>query len=237
MQNWLAFDSAQVNEAVLFELARGNYQLHADYQPAAMAADISEMSLLAQTAASGNLPPLAAAPDVRVIKEGQGLIDLQVRTVLSINHQGLGQPPRRPVPYAASLEDDIQLLGYDLPRTTWRAGEDVTLRLYSLAGRTPDRNYRVFVHLVMPDDSARVAQTDNDPNLGFRPTTRWSPGELIIDEQQMHLAPNTPAGKDRLLVGMYRPEDMRNLAVRSAPTTLPGDRLDLGEITITAGPR
>lgn len=331
--NWLAFDSAQVNDAVLNDLGRGNYQLHVDYQPAAMMADIAEMALPAQAGDSGDLPPLAAAPDVRVMEEGPALMQLQVHSAvpvtlrlpriffpgwhiriggqparpkpsgpwgllsvdlpagdypvsarfgetplrlaadivsllalvlcvagmlayrdsrrflvaavllvvllaaISISHQGLGQPPRRPVPYAASLEDDIQLLGYHLPRTTWRAGEDLTLRLYWLAGRVPDRNYRVFVHLVTPDDSARVAQSDNEPNLGFRPTTRWSPGEIIVDEQQVHLDPDTPPGTYRLLAGMYRPEDVSNLVVRSAPATLPGDRLDLGEITITAAQR
>jgi len=154
---------------------------------------------------------------------------------LSLNYQGLGNPPRRPVAYSASLEEDIQLLGYHLPRTTWRAGEDLTLQLYWLASRTPDRNYRVFVHLVTPDDSARIAQTDGEPNLGFRPTTRWSPGEIIVDKQLVHLDPDTPPGQYRLLVGMYRPEDVSNLVVRSAPATLPGDRLDLGEITIETG--
>jgi|GEM_PF-1027943 len=330
-QHWLAFDSAQVNEVVLLDLGRGNYQLHSDYQPAAMAADITEMSLPAPAAASGGLPPLAAAPDVQVIEEGPALIRLQVHSpapwtlrlpriffpgwqiqtdgqpveaepsgpwgllsvdlpegdhgvlarfgetplrraadvvslaslaicvggmvadrnsrryligvvlfgvllaALSLNYQGLGNPPRRPVAYSASLEEDIQLLGYHLPRTTWRAGEDLTLQLYWLASRTPDRNYRVFVHLVTPDDSARIAQTDGEPNLGFRPTTRWSPGEIIVDKQLVHLDPDTPPGQYRLLVGMYRPEDVSNLVVRSAPATLPGDRLDLGEITIETG--
>jgi hypothetical protein len=47
---------------------------------------------------------------------------------------------------------------------------------------------------------------------------------------------DTPPGKYRLLVGMYRPEDTTNLVVCSAPATLPGNRLDLGEITITTKP-
>jgi hypothetical protein len=331
-QHWGQFTDAQVNDSVLYDLGRGNYQLHADYQPAVMTADISEMALPAPAGDSGNLSPLAASPEVRVIEEGPALIQLQVHSpvpvtlrlpriffpgwqirtdgqtakpnpsgpwgllsvdlsagehrvvarfgetplritadiisllslavciagmiayrdsrrllaavsvsvvvlaALSIRHQGLGQPSRQPVPYGASLEDDIQLLGYHLPRTAWRPGETLTLRLYWLARHTPDRNYKVFVHLVTPDDSARVAQTDNAPNLGFRPTTRWSPGKLIIDAQQVELGPDTPPGKYRLLVGMYRPEDVTNLAVRSASSALPGDRLDLGEITITAEP-
>ena len=331
-QHWGMFSDAQVNEAVLYDLGRGNYQLHADYQPAVMTADVPEMSLPAPAADSGGLPPVAVAPEVQVSEEGPALIELQVHTpaaitlrlprisfpgwqirldgqaakaepsgpwgllsvdlpagdhrvvarfgetplrvaadivsllslaiciagmiayrdsrrflvgvslsvvllvALSIGYQGFGQAPRRPVPYTARLEDDIQLLGYHLPRTTWRPGETLTLRLYWLAQHTPDRNYKVFVHLVTPDDSARVAQSDNAPNLGFRPTTRWSPGELIIDEQQLQLDSAMPPGKYRLLVGMYRPEDVTNLVVRSAPATLPGDRLDLGEITITAEP-
>jgi hypothetical protein len=331
-QHWGGFSDVQVNDAVLDDLGRGNYQLHVDYQPAVMTADVSELSLPAPAGDAGNLHPLAATPQVRVVEEGPTLIQLQVNSpltvtlrlpriffpgwqvrvdgqaalpqpsgpwgllsvdlpagdhrvmarfgetplrlfadilsllslaicvagmvayrdsrrllvgvslsvvllaALSINHQGLGQPPRRPAPYAASLEDDIQLVGYHLPRTTWRAGEVLTLQLYWIAQHTPDRNYRVFVHLVTPDDATRVAQADNAPNLGFRPTTRWAPGELIVDTQQVELGPATPPGKYRLLVGMYRPEDVTNLQIRSAPAALPGDRLDLGEITITAEP-
>jgi len=214
------------------DLPAGDHRVVARFgeTPLRVAADIVSLLSLAICIAG-----MIAYRDSRRFLVGVSL-SVVLLVALSIGYQGFGQAPRRPVPYTARLEDDIQLLGYHLPRTTWRPGETLTLRLYWLAQHTPDRNYKVFVHLVTPDDSARVAQSDNAPNLGFRPTTRWSPGELIIDEQQLQLDSAMPPGKYRLLVGMYRPEDVTNLVVRSAPATLPGDRLDLGEITITAEP-
>jgi hypothetical protein len=93
----------------------------------------------------------------------------------------------------------------------------------------------VFLHLVTPDDATRVAQNDEAPLLDSRPTGRWLPGEVVVDRQQLSLPEDAPPGKYRLLAGMYRPEDVRNLTVNSAPAVMPGDRLDLGEIEIRDG--
>jgi hypothetical protein len=152
--------------------------------------------------------------------------------VLSLARHGLGQPARLPAAFAAELEGDIQMLGYDLQRRSYRPGEAIDVRLYWMARRTPADNYRVFLHLVTPDDATRVAQNDEAPLLDSRPTGRWLPGEVVVDHQELQLPDDAPPGTYRLLAGMYRPEDVQNLAVSSAPAVLPGDRLDLGEVEI-----
>ncbi len=155
---------------------------------------------------------------------------------VSLSHHGLGQPARRPVSFAANLQDEVELLGYHLPSTSYHPGETVPIRLYWLARRTPARNYRVFLHLVTVDDTARVAQSDNGPQLDSRPTGRWHAGEIVVDEQLLEVPVDTPPGTYRLLAGLYDTEEARNLTVRSAPSVLPGDRLDLGLIEISGAP-
>lgn len=157
---------------------------------------------------------------------------LGVAALVSLARYGAGEPARHPVPFAADLEDGIQMLGYDIPQKTYRPGDVIDLRLYWMARQAPADNYRVFLHLVTPDDATRVAQSDEAPNLDSRPTGRWLPGEVMVDRQQLQLPEDAPPGTYRLLAGMYRTEDVRNLAVSAAPAVLPGDRLDLGEVEI-----
>jgi hypothetical protein len=139
---------------------------------------------------------------------------------------------RRPVSTTANFQDEISMLGYDLPKQTWRAGDDLPIRFYWLAQRTPAANYKVFVHLVKPDDSALVAQGDSFPLAGYSPTTRWEPGEIIPDDHQLHLDESIPPGKYLLLAGMYDPETVKNLPVQGTAKVLPGDRVVLTEIEV-----
>jgi hypothetical protein len=147
---------------------------------------------------------------------------------------GAGEASSSPVSTPANFQGEIHLLGYRLPRQTWRPGDDLPLRLYWLAQRTPAADYKVFAHLVKLDDSATVAQSDSFPVLGYSPTTRWEPGEIIIDEQSLHLDQDVAPGKYLLLIGLYHPETVQNLPVSGAGKVLPGDRVVLTEIEVQA---
>jgi hypothetical protein len=141
---------------------------------------------------------------------------------------------RRPTPYVANLQDQVHLLGYWLPKKTWRGGETLSLRLYWLAERAFPGNDKVFIHLVKPGDQGTVAQSDRWPILGYSPTSRWEPGELIGDQQTLDIEPSLSPGAYWLVVGLYQTEPVRNLSVRQAPYTLPGDRMLLTSIEVTA---
>jgi hypothetical protein len=147
---------------------------------------------------------------------------------------GAGEASNRPVSTPANFQDEIHLLGYRLPQQTWRPGDDLPLRLYWLAQRTPAADYKVFVHLIKPDDSATVAQGDSFPVLGYSPTTRWEPGEIITDDHRFHLDENVAPGKYLLLIGLYHPETVQNLPVTGAAKVMPGDRVVLTEIEVQA---
>ena len=178
---------------------------------------------------------------VLLARTGHGRIALGIATGLALTlvvlvalTQGRGEPAHRPVPVTARFADEIGLLGYALPEQSWQPGDTLPLRLYWFAQQAPSSDYRIFVHLEALDGSSKVAQVDSDPILSFSRTTRWEPGEVVVDPQELPLDPSTPPGTYRLVVGLYRPDTLQNLAVSDAPTALPGDRVDLGEIEIQA---
>jgi hypothetical protein len=152
--------------------------------------------------------------------------------VLAVTTQGLGHDARRPVAYPANFQDEVRLSGYDLDRTTVYAGETLNLRLYWLVQKTPASDYKVFIHLIKPDDSGAVAQSDSMPNLGYSPTSRWEPGQLLVDQQQVKLDAKVPPGTYLLLMGLYRTDTLQNLRVSDAPRVLPGDRVVLTQIEV-----
>ncbi|MCC6169644.1 MAG: hypothetical protein IT329_20665 [Caldilineaceae bacterium] len=137
----------------------------------------------------------------------------------------------RPTVVAVNFEDELQLLGFHLDKTSWEPGTPVDLRLYWFAQQTPD-DHKVFLHLVTPDDAQRVAQFDSEPVLGYSPMSRWEAGEIVTDLYRLSLDAAVPPGRYLLLMGIYRPETMQNLRVDSAPNLLPGDRVILGEIEV-----
>ena len=83
------------------------------------------------------------------------------------------------------------------------------------------------------DDSGKVAQSDSPPISGYSPMTQWEPGEIVVDQQHLQLDETVPPGRYRLLMGLYRPDAMQNLAVLQATEVLPGDRVVLAEIEVT----
>ena len=151
--------------------------------------------------------------------------------MLAFLHPGLGQP-RRPTAYAAQFEDEISLLGYHHDKSVLRPGDTLDLRLYWLTNKTPPIDYKVFVHLSKFDDSGTVVQIDEPPLLGQDFSTRWDPGEIVIDEHQLPIDSSVPPGRYHVLIGMYRPDTVRNLRVTGAAEVWPGDRVALSQIEI-----
>ncbi|HSH05559.1 MAG TPA: hypothetical protein VLL52_23790, partial [Anaerolineae bacterium] len=64
-------------------------------------------------------------------------------------------------------------------------------------------SYRVFIHLLGPDNNI-LAQSDAEPANWTRPTTSWTPTEIIIDQHTIPL-PNPPPTTFTLRLGLYNP--------------------------------
>ena len=135
-------------------------------------------------------------------------------------------------PLVARLGEAIELLGYDLEAREYKAGETIPLRLYWRARAPVEGDYKVFVHLV--GEGERIwGQEDSVPAGWRRPTTGWEAGEVIVDEHDLPIQAQAPAGRYTIFVGMYDPATMRRLPLTDeASHRLPDDRLPLATVTI-----
>lgn len=116
----------------------------------------------------------------------------------------------------ARLGEEIALLGYDLATTHLRPGEAAALTLYWQALRAPAEDYTVFLHL-LDEGGALRAQQDQPPTNGARPTSGWAAGEVLADGIVLPIPNETPPGRYRLQVGMYRPANGERLPVLLDP--------------------
>jgi 4-amino-4-deoxy-L-arabinose transferase-like glycosyltransferase len=134
---------------------------------------------------------------------------------------------------AASFGGQIELLGYEVqpgeprPRITPLEGADrraltpgqpVQINLYWRGLAPMGVNYALFIHVVGPDGQ-RVAQRDLPLRYEDYPSSRWAPGELVIDRADMGL-PALPPGDYRLLIGLYDPASGAQLPAANPETEL-----------------
>jgi 4-amino-4-deoxy-L-arabinose transferase-like glycosyltransferase len=128
---------------------------------------------------------------------------------------------RYPLPMApkvtvdAVLGDTIHLLGYSDERGEKLApGGQYAVTLFWRANVRQTDDYTVFVHL--RDVTGRtVAQQDGQPLGGDYPTSRWRPGEVVIDPRVVILPKDLPVGEYTIWVGMYRLDTMERLPLRN----------------------
>jgi len=101
-----------------------------------------------------------------------------------------------------SLDSKVALIGYEVDRTEFRAGEEIHLILYWRAEAEMRTDYTVFTHLI--DDEGNIwGQMDSQPLEGDYPTSFWDIGEVIEDGYALAIREDAPAGLYRLEVGMY----------------------------------
>jgi len=145
-----------------------------------------------------------------------GLYDPEAEHTLGLVQIGRAKlaPPKSSVDLAHALDvklsDGVMLQGYDLAPADVHAGETLTVTLYWRAGAPPSRDYQVFVHM-LGDDAKPLVQGDGPPVKGYYPTSLWEAGETISDPHPMVLPSDLPAGRYRLLVGMYNLETMERV--------------------------
>lgn len=134
-------------------------------------------------------------------------------------------PPEIDTPLRARFGESIQLLGYDLPRITFAPGDTVPLTLYWQALRAIEGDYKVFTHLLDPAGQLR-GQQDSVPVGGARPTTGWIKDEIIIDQYEIPLSPDAPAGTYQIEIGLYEATTIMRLpAFDAGGNPLPDNRV------------
>ncbi len=143
------------------------------------------------------------------------------------------RPDRSPLPTVpnakvnATLGNSVQLIGYSLEKLKTQSnasisqastsdlqkpGAKLQLTLFWQALASSPSDYIVFVHL-RDRNGLTVAQQDGQPLDGVYPTSRWQPGETIIDPISLALPDNLTAGPYILFVGLYQLDTLERLPV------------------------
>jgi len=126
-----------------------------------------------------------------------------------------------------TLGDGIALVGYDVQPDALRAGAVLYLQLYWQVTTAPTADWTVYTHLLQRDAQGNlklVAGHDSRPGADSLPTTAWQAGWLVLDEYQLALPGDLPAGSYELAIGLYQPSG------EHLPTTEGG--IALGEVQI-----
>jgi hypothetical protein len=97
---------------------------------------------------------------------------------------------------------------------TSQSGGVLPVALHWKAKQLVREDYHVFVHLLDLEGS-RIAQSDNQPALWTRPTSSWTPGELVEDRHALALPADLPAGDYTLVAGLYLPASGERLPTAS----------------------
>jgi hypothetical protein len=116
------------------------------------------------------------------------------------------------LPLEANLADKILLVSCDLDKVEFKPGETVKLILHWQALREMSEDYTVFVHLAQADGQL-VSQQDIQPLGGTKPTTSWTPGEVVDDPYELAIPVGASPGTYWLKVGMYSQRAMKRLPV------------------------
>jgi hypothetical protein len=128
----------------------------------------------------------------------------------------------------------VRFLGYRVrPVKRVRPAARMTVDLCWQAQRRLVTEYTVFVHLLgryNPVTGGPVwAQDDSQPMGGGHPTTRWLPGQTVVDRHVLVLPDDIPPGTYAIEVGLYDASTGERLSVSDSDQ----DRILISEVQIT----
>ncbi len=118
-----------------------------------------------------------------------------------------------------------------VPQHPFHPGDSipVTLRWHALQPVPTD--YTVFVHLIAPDLTTLINTADSAPVNGTMPTSRWQPGEIIVDPHLVSIPPQTPPGTYQIRIGLYN-ADGRLEVVETGATTAVDESVFVSNVEI-----
>ena len=176
--------------------------------------------------------------------EEQWQVDRQNTPLWKVSFDGVeyvwvyGQPPEPPAAGGmetgvnVSLGEHIRLESVRIGRDELVTGEPLTAVLNWTSDGEVDGDYTVFCHLI---DAAGgiVAQVDEKPLAGRRPTTTWREGEMIEDDHRIEVPEDLQPGRYRVLAGLYDRETMERLAAdEAANQPFDDDRIQVAMLTL-----
>ncbi len=108
-----------------------------------------------------------------------------------------------PNPMHINFENRLELVGYALTDLSPLAGDTLELTLYWRGLQPMDTDYKIFANVLDPQTLTKYAASDVMPAQWQRPTTTWTPGEIIEDTHNLSIDPATPPGIYELELGLY----------------------------------
>jgi hypothetical protein len=103
-------------------------------------------------------------------------------------------------------------LTYPTVEAQLKPGDVVALPLEWQALTELDEDYKVFVHLGLPNRPPLV-QEDSRPRNNLSPTAAWAAGETVVDRRALLLPATIPPGDYQVRVGLYRASDGARLPI------------------------
>jgi hypothetical protein len=144
--------------------------------------------------------------------------------------------PKTPHQLETNFNNQVMLLGYDLPVRRIQPGERLPLTLYWRALDYIGQDYQIFDNL-LDNQQNRWGGYDRRARDGYS-TLLWVPGEVITDAFGVPVDPAAPPGIYTLDIGLYlKTEDGANslpLVVDGQPSAQTGVRL--GPIKVGGAP-
>jgi 4-amino-4-deoxy-L-arabinose transferase-like glycosyltransferase len=138
-------------------------------------------------------------------------------------------PPRIPLSY--QLGSGIVLDGIDLSGTPLQPGDTFRATLHWRDLAPVDVDYTVFVHILDASEKV-VAQHDQPPAAGARPTSSWFAGDVIFDTYTIQLPKSLTPGDYPIEVGMYNASTGERLPVAHNGAT-DGDRIIVATLRVS----
>ncbi|MCX6044565.1 MAG: DUF2079 domain-containing protein [Chloroflexi bacterium] len=132
----------------------------------------------------------------------------------------------------AKFGEQLVLQGVTVPELKVKAGNKVVFNLYWQALQPPDFDYAIFAHLLDASGN-KVAQLDGQPHdgSGLLPFTAWTPGQSVVESEQLSLPKTVVAGEYQLIVGLYNWQDGKRLPVTGANAQA-GDVVTVAQIQV-----
>ncbi len=159
-------------------------------------------SLEQLTAGEGRVWLLAAGAQGESVRQamnarGTPLLAYQIEDVGTLNFYDFTGAGKAPQPIARA-KNGVELLAKQLEPLT----DTLRLTLYWQAPAPLENDYTVFTQ-ILGADGQFIAGHDAPPANGARPTTGWTPGELIPDTHRIPLPADWENSEYTIIVGMY----------------------------------
>ena len=128
---------------------------------------------------------------------------------------------------------EISFRGFDLPRSTLKAGETLELTLYWMSVKPTSANNIVFIHVWNEATQTLAASQDHPPNHGNSPTWSWvGDMQFFIDGYQIPLPTDIAPGQYTLRIGLYDADTQKRLPISEIEGQVIGDDVALAKLTI-----